>query len=252
MSVRPLRVLEVFDSIQGEGLHAGRPTKFIRLAGCNLRCSWCDTDFGLSSEERPIRLVDTYADLDLKSNRENGHLCITGGEPLLQMGEIAELLLSMMVDDVRYSSITIETNGTRNPVGLLNLVDQLSEKEFGCTISAGIRSKLSFCVDYKLPSSGQCSSMADFGLIRKELGLSDCVKFVIADERDLSTAVQVCTEQNWFVWPRSQTNVFFSPVFGTEADVKELSCRIVRTLRMAPTWSNVRLGLQLHKIIGVK
>lgn len=102
-------ILEVFDSIQGEGKYIGTPSIFIRFAGCNLRCPWCDTKYswkesGRYTEETVINFI--------KSKPKFKHIVFTGGEPLLYQDEIVAILRAVMARDL---TITIETNGTIIP-----------------------------------------------------------------------------------------------------------------------------------------
>ncbi len=106
------RIVEVFYSIQGEGRHAGRAAVFIRFAGCNLKCEWCDTASGIYNEEldKEFLLAKTQGQLTdyPHSRRENREILIlTGGEPLLQVDDYLVNILKG-----RYGYIAIETNGT--------------------------------------------------------------------------------------------------------------------------------------------
>ncbi|HBN09800.1 MAG TPA: radical SAM protein [Cyanobacteria bacterium UBA8530] len=91
-----LRIHEIFSSIQGEGLFLGAPSTFIRLTGCNLRCSWCDTKFAFE-EGSEMSLEDIRV--------ENRHVVITGGEPLLQN-------IEPLVSRLKKNFVTVETNAT--------------------------------------------------------------------------------------------------------------------------------------------
>lgn len=95
-----LRVNEIFDSIQGEGQDAGLPVTFVRLAGCNLRCEWCDTGYAWEQgENTPVE------DIAMRCGRRAS---ITGGEPLLQ--DIQPLVIALG----KQCEISVETNGTIN------------------------------------------------------------------------------------------------------------------------------------------
>ncbi len=99
----------MFESIQGEGKYIGTPSIFIRFAGCNLRCPWCDTEYswkaiGRYTEETAINFI--------KSKLKFKHIVFTGGEPLLYQDEIVAILRQVMARDL---VITIETNGTLIP-----------------------------------------------------------------------------------------------------------------------------------------
>lgn len=118
---RLLRVSEIFHSVQGEGPSAGRPATFLRLAGCNLACRWCDTEY--SWNWRRFDKQQYSHELTLETVLERlgtpERLVITGGEPLLQAEPLAELLSRVA------SFVEVETNGTREPSeALVARVDQ--------------------------------------------------------------------------------------------------------------------------------
>lgn len=119
-------ISEMFYSIQGEGTHAGTPAVFIRFARCNLKCSWCDTDFRcrmvLSKKQVVAHMKQT---LDAAGIYRAPLLVITGGEPMLQYdAELHEALLASS----RCSKIAIETNGTISVPYLDNLFVTCSPK----------------------------------------------------------------------------------------------------------------------------
>ncbi|NOZ89191.1 MAG: 7-carboxy-7-deazaguanine synthase QueE [Crenarchaeota archaeon] len=110
-SPRGLRVSEVFVSLQGEGPFCCRRAVFLRLAGCNLRCPWCDTKYSL--DPRGGRLVG-FEELASRLAGEPGMLVVTGGEPLLQRGGL-ELLLELLWRRRPGMLVQVETNGTLPP-----------------------------------------------------------------------------------------------------------------------------------------
>ena len=99
-----LRIAEIFESIQGEGLLTGTPSTFIRVSGCNLRCSWCDTPYASWNPEGPTLTVDEI----LEQVGSPSHVVLTGGEPMLF--DSVERLCSELKK--RGVHITIETAGT--------------------------------------------------------------------------------------------------------------------------------------------
>jgi 7-carboxy-7-deazaguanine synthase len=121
-----LRLSEIFESIQGEGASAGAPSVFVRLATCNLRCSWCDTkytwDWSQHRYEDEVRHVDVAeVAAQVLSKSDTHHLVVTGGEPLLQDGALVTLLAALPPE--RY--VEMETNGTLLPsAALAGRVDQ--------------------------------------------------------------------------------------------------------------------------------
>lgn len=107
------RVIEIFSSIQGEGKYAGRPQVFVRLAGCNLHCDYCDTPESLSSESG--RSITATALLDeISGLLKNWHhaVAITGGEPLTKSGFISELLILNLKEGRVPKPFLLETNAT--------------------------------------------------------------------------------------------------------------------------------------------
>ncbi len=103
-----MRIIELFNSIQGEGIYTGVPSVFLRTAGCNLKCSWCDTKYSWSvgkkmSVDEIINVINQYP---------SKHLVISGGEPLIQLKKVIELVSKAD------KFVTIETNGTIYPENL--------------------------------------------------------------------------------------------------------------------------------------
>lgn len=101
-----LRIAEIFTSIQGEGAWLGTPSVFVRVSGCNLRCSWCDTPYASWAPEGPVMTIDEIVEKVLESSAS--HVVLTGGEPLLfaPIVELAERLHALG------RTITVETAGT--------------------------------------------------------------------------------------------------------------------------------------------
>ena len=120
-----MKISEIFESIQGEGTNAGKSAIFLRTAECNLKCTWCDTkytwdwkNFDYAKEVKEISIEEIRRELEQFSNR---HLVITGGEPLMQQDDLAELLTFLKPKFY----VEIETNGTILPNNALSiLVDQ--------------------------------------------------------------------------------------------------------------------------------
>jgi 7-carboxy-7-deazaguanine synthase len=205
-----LKVNEIFFSIQGESSYAGRPCVFVRLTGCNLRCSYCDTRYAYEEgEEMEIAdIVDQVA----------SHQCplveVTGGEPLIQK-ETPALIYRLLEE--RYE-VLMETNGSQD----ISQVDDRCVK----------------IVDIKCPSSGQ-TSHNDLGNLDR-LTNHDEVKFVIADRADYEYAKQILDLTNTKLFRRNP--VHFSPAFG-RIEPKTLAEWILKD------HLDVRLHLQLHKVI---
>jgi len=174
-----MRVTEIFRSLQGEGRDQGLITTFIRLTGCNLDCRWCDTRYARSGGEDRTR-DEVLAEVHALGCRR---ICITGGEPLLQAGELLPLLSAL--HHAGYV-IGIETNGT---------LDFRPFQPFA-----------SICMDVKCPSSGEES---DLSLLAHLTG-EDSVKFVVAGEEDCEYARRIIGEHP------IRAEILFSPVFGTD------------------------------------
>ncbi len=120
-----VRISEIFDSLQGEGVSSGMPCRFVRLALCNLRCHYCDTkytwDFEQYSYEREVRELPVAALAAQMRAAPAGHVVLTGGEPLLQQRPLAKALAEVGPE----LFVEVETNGTRVPSeALLARIDQ--------------------------------------------------------------------------------------------------------------------------------
>ena len=120
-----MKISEIFESIQGEGNNAGKPAVFLRIAECNLKCVWCDTkytwdwkNYDYSKEVNEMSIKEVRQSLEQFRIR---HLVITGGEPLMQQDDLAELLTFLKPKFY----VEVETNGTILPNNALSvLVDQ--------------------------------------------------------------------------------------------------------------------------------
>jgi 7-carboxy-7-deazaguanine synthase len=205
-----LKVNEIFYSLQGESSYAGRPCVFIRLTGCNLRCSYCDTRYAYEE--------GTDLDLDMIADQVSSYRCplieITGGEPLIQ-AETPALIRRLLE---RNLEVLLETNGSQNIQG----VDDRCIK----------------VVDMKCPSSGMEARNDLENLMR--LGSKDELKFVIGDRIDFEYAQGVFDDYRPFF--RKKTPVHFSPVFG-KLEPKLLAQWILEE------HLEVRLQLPLHKLL---
>ena len=217
-----MKISEIFYSISGEGVHAGIPTVFVRLAGCNLDCSYCDTRYARDGEElTPMQIVGRVRSFSSRC----GWVMITGGEPLTQ--DIFELVRQLKGS--RYS-IEIETNGSIDPpMDWFKYVD-------------------SWVPDVKCPSSG-----SSYGSFRtkwlKKLRKQDSLKFVVGTQEDLDFVRGFLNDV------RIRPTILISPVTGVLLNKKEGT---VEEYWFKP-WlqecaefckeQNVRMSLQLHKII---
>ena len=203
-----IKVNEIFLTVQGESTRAGLPCIIVRLTGCNLRCSWCDTAYAWE-EGRDMTLDEVTARVaDLSCRRVE----VTGGEPLIQPAA-AELLRRFC--DAGYETL-LETNGSQD--------------------ISGVNERVVRIVDFKCPSSGE--QQANVWENVDHLTARDEVKFVIADRGDYEFARSAVGEHAL----ADRCAVIFSPVHG-RLEPAELAEWILAD------GLDVRLGLQLHKII---
>jgi len=214
-----MKVSSIFDSISGEVNSyqgAGELSTFIRLHGCNLKCSWCDTKY---AQDGPY--FDTLSINEIMDRLNYSHVTITGGEPLLQMTEVNILCLAILNE--RRRNITIETNGSIVP------------KRIIIEHPTNIR----FVVDCKLNSSGMMD-MIKFEKVFEKLRVVDTVKFVIENKNDFQVALKI-KEDFWSPNILGPKRVY-SPVYNI-MDPAEL----VEWVKEAEFEAMV--SLQLHKII---
>jgi 7-carboxy-7-deazaguanine synthase len=221
-------ITEIFKSIQGEGTRAGLPCIFVRLTGCNLRCTWCDTAYAFHggkkmSVDEVLARVDELAGRSTGANPSHGAVPLvelTGGEPLLQeeIYPLAEKLLA-----ARYT-VLIETSGER-------FVGRLPQDVIKI-------------VDVKCPDSGEADTFDIKNL--DVIGAKDEVKFVLSTRRDYEFARDFTLQHQLSQRVRA---VLFSPVFDDpEGKWQGLQPRALVEWILADELP-VRLGLQLHKFV---
>ena len=205
-----LKVNELFYSIQGESSHAGRPCVFVRLTGCNLRCSYCDTRYAYDEGQN--------LEIDEIIDRVTSYRCrlieITGGEPLIQK-ETPELIYQLLE---RGFEVLLETNGS---IDISNIDDRCVK-----------------IVDIKCPSSGEAKNNDLENL--KRLSDKDEIKFVIGNEEDYVYAKKIMSligKSNLRIKP---------PVFSTVH--KQMDPKLLAEWILAD-YIDVRMQIQLHKII---
>jgi 7-carboxy-7-deazaguanine synthase len=205
-----LKVNEIFYSIQGESSYAGRPCVFVRLTGCNLRCSYCDTQYAYEEGE----------DLEIGEiiNRITSYRCrlveITGGEPLIQKG--TPILIQMLLD--LGFEVLLETNGSMD----ISVIDNRCVK----------------ILDIKCPSSGEAKRNYLENL--KRLQPNDEIKFAIGSKEDYDYAKNILSFMN-----RANGNIkppLLSPVYGRMNP--ELLAQWILADHL-----DVRMQIQLHKVI---
>nr|WP_243633259.1 radical SAM protein [Paenibacillus xerothermodurans] len=211
-------MVEIFETVEGEGTRAGFPTIFVRLFGCNLRCTWCDTKYSYPPEEADRVMTISQIVQEVRKYRST-HLCLTGGEPLLY-GEKSAALIEALIDIDSLTDIHIETNGA---IDISMFMDRISSP------------KVRYIVDYKLPDSGETDKMVLGNLMK--LREQDELKFVIGSEQDFAEAVRVLEQYPTMALP------LFSPVWETMPPHKLVQLMLEHGL------SRVKLNMQLHKII---
>lgn len=215
-----MKVTEIFLSIDGEGKRTGLPTIFIRLHGCNLRCSYCDTAYSYDNEKYDNMSVEEI--VQVCNRYGTNSVTLTGGEPLIHDG-VLELIGRLLREGYW---VNVETNGTVDVDKVRSAVDGGHER--------GI-SQLFFTIDYKCPFSKMEDKMdkSAFGKLRRE----DVLKFVVADEKDMVRAMEVLDNVH------TPAEVYFSPVFGNIHPAA-----IVKFILEHKLWK-VKVQMQLHKII---
>lgn len=180
MSDLQLRITEIFRSLQGEARSLGWPTVFIRLTGCPLRCSYCDTAYAFSGGQR--RSLDGVLE-DVRSHATR-HVCVTGGEPLAQAACLP--LLERLCDEGY--EVSLETSGALD----MSAVD----------------ARVSRVMDLKTPASGEVgkNNYANLALLTRH----DQLKFVICDRGDYDWACRQIAQHDL----TARCEVLFSPAHG--------------------------------------
>jgi 7-carboxy-7-deazaguanine synthase len=219
-------ITEIFRSIQGESTYAGLPCIFVRLTGCNLRCSWCDSEYTFTGGHR-MSADEVMAEVAGLAGRSSFKLIeITGGEPMLQEREVVPLMERLLAKDF---TVLLETSGERP----LARVPQAAVK----------------IVDVKCPASGEGDTFCPDNLA--VLTARDEVKFVLANRGDYEFASQFLARHSL---EQRVASVIFSPAFAkTAAGSRDVSHCLLDPRELAE-WIlrdrlPVRLGLQIHKFI---
>ena len=221
-------VSEIFLSVDGEGVTAGRPAVFIRLFGCNLRCKECDSMYSveMASEGAAYKKME-LCDLIREVNEYDcPYVTLTGGEPLI--AKDADLLVKALIKSGHH--VNIETNGS---------VD-VNEFNSNLDLDEGDKNKLLYTIDFKCPSTGMMDKM-----VMKNYAFPNdyptVIKFVVADEVDLICMLSVI--EAFDLMDRTDiTAIYVGPMYG-----RITPDEIVTFIKENRLW-NVFVQIQLHKV----
>jgi len=219
-----MQITEIYKSLQGESTYAGLACVFVRLTGCNLRCSWCDSEYTFQGG-RKMAIEEVLSEV-LRLNPNGGLVEITGGEPMLQEREVVPLMQRLLDDG---HTVLLETSGERPlervPAGVIKIVD------------------------VKCPDSGEGGTFCLENLAT--LSAHDEIKFVLSSRADYEFAREFAKRHDL---AERVTAVLFSPAFRKNATGARDSSHCLLDPQKLAEWmlaDNVpgRLGLQLHKFI---
>lgn len=216
-------MVEIFETIEGEGMSQGFPTVFVRSFHCNLRCKWCDTPYSFAPAKPAFE-----ATIDEIVNKVAGfasrRICLTGGEPLIHKQKSAALIKAMAEVD-QIVDVHIETNGA------IDLTPFTRMRQF----DPNLMKKIRFVMDYKLAASGESKKMimSNFDKLLNQ----DEIKFVIGTDEDFDQAKEVIERFH------KKGQILLSPVWETMQPK-----RLVEKVLAEPL-PQVKVSMQLHKII---
>jgi 7-carboxy-7-deazaguanine synthase len=179
-----MKICEIFRSLQGEGTLIGTPTVFVRTAGCNLECAWCDTPYAKKEgDEMTVPEI-----LEKVKAFETHFVCVTGGEPLFQKESVK------LIDDLLKAGyhVSVETNGS------------ISLEDLPCSMNMMIS------MDIKCPTSGMSEQMDMSNL--ELLSPIDQLKFVVANREDMMYATKILRDY------KVESIVIFTPVGGMDLE----------------------------------
>ena len=214
-----MKIVEIFSSIDGEGIRTGQLCTFIRTFGCNCRCVYCDSMYALEGQDYTEMSIPEIVNKCIELR--NKCITFTGGEPLIHKGAY-ELIEELIKEGFE---VNVETNGT------VDISKFFMDSNNGSVF---------FTVDYKTPYSGEEDKMF-MDNFYKNVGSCDVVKFVCGSKEDLNKMLEVVTEmeRRLYVMP----HIFVSPVFGTVEAYELVDFLKEHNLQ------SVRVQLQLHKYI---
>ncbi len=218
-----MTIIEIYRSIQGESSFAGVPCIFVRLAACNLRCTWCDSEYTFYGG-RKMAVEDIEQEITRLA--PSGLIEFTGGEPMLQERELVPMMERLLA---RGYTLLIETSGERPLENVPKAVHKI--------------------VDVKCPGSGEGGSFRESNLAT--LSHNDEVKFVLTDREDYEFARDFNRQHGL---DSIVNSVIFSPAFSKTPSTQRDTSNAQLDPRLLAEWIlqdglNVRLGLQIHKFI---
>jgi len=219
-----MQITEIYKSLQGESTHAGLPCVFVRLTGCNLRCSWCDSEYTFQGGQK-MSSQEVWNEVQRLS--PNGGLVeITGGEPMLQERDLLPLMERLLDGGYR---VLLETSGER-PL-------------------ERVPAQVVKIVDIKCPESGEGDTFHLDNL--RSLSAHDEIKFVLSGRKDYEFARDFTAQHRL---AQRVHAVLFSPAFRKDAAGARDSSHCLLDPRDLAEWMladnvSARLGLQLHKFI---
>jgi len=211
-----VRINEIFLSVQGETSSAGMPTAFVRTGGCNLRCTYCDTPYALTTHGSVAMSVDEVMAAVAEKGGHCRRVCLTGGEPLIQPREEVQSLLDRLA--AAGYEVSVETSGSL-PIEPFRLHD-------------GQR----WILDMKVPSSGESEAMSFDSLAL--LRAVDEVKFVVGPRSDFDWSVELIRRYGL----EGRARLLFSPIWGAVTPLQ-------LTEWVLGSGIDARVQIQLHKII---
>ena len=219
-----MQITEIYKSLQGESTHAGLPCVFVRLTGCNLRCSWCDSEYTFQGGRKMDAEAVRSEVMRLSPNL--GLVEITGGEPMLQERELVPLMSQLLQAGYR---VLLETSGER-PL-------------------ERVPAEVIKIVDVKCPGSGEADTFHIENL--ETLTAHDEIKFVLSGRADYEFARDFTFRHRLAERVRA---VIFSPAFHKHATGARDSSHCLLDPQELAQWMladdvPARLGLQLHKFI---
>jgi 7-carboxy-7-deazaguanine synthase len=218
-----MQIIEIYRSIQGESSFAGVPCIFVRLAACNLRCAWCDSEYTFTGGRK---MLAKEVEQEVVALAPAGLVELTGGEPMLQERELLPLMERLLA---RGYTLLLETSGERPLENVPAAIHKI--------------------VDVKCPGSGEGGTFRMSNLAA--LTVADEIKFVLTDRVDYEFARDFIRQQGL---ENKVGTVLLSPAFMKSPSPERDTSNCQLDPRVLAGWIladglNVRLGLQIHKFI---